>query len=1416
MKKNLSTGIVGFLIVAAVFCIGVKALISNLAPFFGMVDTRIKEGQTVVMNGKVDPAALEKLFVEGGYMADPVDAAFVAKWYAERINGGEQLPNLGALNSQDRFGIPAEEIEKAGGSELKARLQTSYEALGQDEEWSGIDVKTLSSSFGKENSETVPFRVHVSDGSKENKGKDVAGVAVRLTEHWQNDSVLVDNLPEHYSRTVGFAVTDNDGNATFHVPAGKSYSAVPIARGFQFGREKGTTDGPLADGFKTVNFTRKPHTITPLKSSAYLHMKNDNALVARSPADYLGALRTGCIVFILSWLVTFLYTAILDRRQGRSTDFMLLLVLMTLTGMGILTLYGQMRPLTDIFSASKMIWYCVGGCALLMLLSSFNYLKLFQRYSSRFGNIRSVGAGALRAAAPGYPFLIASVLLMVLLVLIGQAPEGSDAKVNIALPGFQFQPSEVIKYLMVVFMAFFFFVEGDVIRTYGEQLTMLSRRRQWVITGIVLVAIAFICLLFLGMLKDMGPGIVILATFIMLYSLVRRDFPQLMLGVFSYILLVGAAYMISSQPVVRLTAVGLWFVLWISYGLFRKKKVIYESALFFNALVSMFLVGGYLIRPFLPHMADRLFNRTNMAWSGIFDNAIPQGDQIAQGLWGTASGGFSGMGLGGGAPYFIPAGHTDLILSSLGEQMGWLGILLVAICFYILISRTASAAMYSGHKFTMYLCLGLGLITGVQFLFISLGSVGVLPLSGVPVPFMSYSGTSIVAALAAYGIVISISRHRGSREALKAFVVSNSRAKDDRNVREARSLYRNVLAGMVLFVVSIAVVTAVNGYYQLIAADSTKIRPAITSTAQGLRVMDYNPRIKQILDMLGRGNIYDRNGLLLATSERADIKDYERVRDSLGIALPELAQIKAQYLKRYYPFGSNLVFIVGDLNRPDAYTSFKGAAPMGFLAENRLSDSLRGLDSKAERIELHGSDYKYNRFLPPVSDAGFKFSKHDYSFLLPALKQSAYNNDWVKNFNNNRKSRDIQLAVDAVLQTRMQEALASYLPTTYPNKKQLRASVVVLDALNGDMLTSANYPLPDADSIIMLRELGYDRLELPSEGRPGVPLTERDLGTSLQTAPGSTAKVMTAMAGLRKLGPAAYDTGYEIKPQMTVEGPGNEPNTSWPGSNRNGGRITYMENAIRYSSNCYFIMLLNDKDLYKPLGEIYGMVGASVGHSSLHPTANSYFFDMSEYDAASKNRLTDYMNTFAKGGLADYRRYMNNYKGDGTDKKMSSIQNWTGLAWGQSGLLASPLNMARVASIAANGGKLTPTRYLLGEPVAKPVEVLDVRSAELIKSAMMSESDKHIGNKRLSPALKGNIGGKTGTPERFSKLLGKKSNDAWYMCFIKNPSTGKTFAVALRMERTGVQGESRRTSTEAVRLLNEVVIPVLQKSGYVD
>ncbi|MDE5634781.1 MAG: FtsW/RodA/SpoVE family cell cycle protein, partial [Muribaculaceae bacterium] len=332
----------------------------------------------------------------------------------------------------------------------------------------------------------------------------------------------------------------------------------------------------------------------------------------------------------------------MDRKLGKTTDSLLLLSLMILSGMGLLTLYGQMMPLSDIFNAHKMIDVLsfshnnfsggiVIGCAMLLLLSCVNYLKLFQQYRSRWTKYMGFGKNTLVSVAPGLPFVIVAILLMLMLRLFGTAPEGSDARVNL----FGFQPSEIVKYLIVVFMAFFFYAKGDVIKTFGTRLTTLARRRYVFIISVVLIVIAVVCMLFLAMLKDMGPGIVILATFILLYSMARRDMFQLFSGIISYIVLVGCVYMVTDTVTIRLMAVVAWFVIWIAYGWFGKKtKTVYESAIFFNVLVSLFLVGGYVFRPFLPHMADRLFNRTNMAWSGIFDNASPQGDQIAQGLWG--------------------------------------------------------------------------------------------------------------------------------------------------------------------------------------------------------------------------------------------------------------------------------------------------------------------------------------------------------------------------------------------------------------------------------------------------------------------------------------------------------------------------------------------------------------------------------------------------------------------------------------------------------------------------------------------------------------------------------------------------------------------------------------------------------------
>ena len=1419
---NRKNTIYAFCLISTVFILGGVSLIYNLSPLFDKIDEQIANGETTIMNGKIDASKLEALLLNGDYISDVQDARFISQWYKRKIETGKSLENLGAINS-NRFKIPADSILSYGGEGLKARLSTEILQLGQDEEWHRIDKSNLSSTFGAASDSTAQIQIYVSEIEEKkilgiipyDRTIDVDGVIVRLTRHWTNKNMPSENLPvSHESKTIGYAVTNKKGIATFHAPKGHSYSVIPIAEGFQYGPEKGTVDGTLTKDLKLLKFTQREHKLCPFRGSTYQQLKNDKALISRSPDDFKNAVTSGIAVFLIGWLLVLVIIHIIDRRQNRTTDSLLLLALMILSGMGLLTLYGQMLPLTDIFNAYKMAGFIVLGCVLMILLSCINYLKLFQWYRSKWTKSMGFGKSTVVSVAAGYPFLVLAIIMMVMLRFLGKAPEGSDARVNL---GF-FQPSEIVKYLILLFMVFFFIAKGDVIKTFGEKLTRLALRRQWAIIGIAVLAIALICLLFLGMLKDMGPGIVVLTTFILLYSVVRRDFSQLLLGIISYIIIVGCTCMGTDTFAVRFMAIVIWFIAWIGFS-WWKFKTIYESAIFFNILISLFLVGGHLVRPFWPHMADRLFNRTNMTWSGIFDNAVPQGDQIAQGLWGTASGGLTGMGIGGGSPHFIPAGHTDLILNSLGEQMGWLGIIIVAVCFFILISRTAMAAQYSGHKFTFYLCLGLGLLTGVQFLFIALGCVGVIPLSGVPVPFLSYSGTSIVMVLAAYGIVLSISRHRGSPEALKSFVVNERRERDDFENMEAKSLNRNLFAGMVLFFVGVVCVTAINGYYQLIVSGKTQIRPAITSTNKGLRVLDYNPRITQIINMLDRGNIYDRNDLLLATSDKSGIASFDEIQDNLDIGLATLDELKGKRLKRYYPFGNNMVFMVGDLNRSDIYTNYS-KVPIGYFAELQHADMLRGYDTNPNTIELTGSNYKFNRFLEPVSGINLKYKLHDYSALLPALSASIYQNPWIEKFNKSRNKRDIHLTIDAALQTKLQHNMAEYVKKM-PNLSRLanlRASVVVLDAGSGELLTSANYPLPVTDSIINLRQLNLDtKGGAPSEWRKGSPITERDLGLTYQTAPGSTAKVLTALAGLIKKKEEMKHIGFRIKPFMNIEKPNAEPNINTKIQNRNGGEVTYLENAIKHSSNCYFIMLLNELNLYRELGQLYWDCGLTFGKSNIPNKkgkfANiSYFFDEKEKTEPQEKQFFNHVKFFQRQGLSDYKSYMEtkgqkpeNTPWEQNSDRMNSIQTYTGIAWGQSELEASPLNMARVAGLVGNNGRLAPLRFLMNEPKQADRIILSPKLNGILASAMTLEASKWS----YTQTFDGAFGGKTGTPMR---TLGGKQimNDGWYICFIKNASNNRILSIAVRLERL----PHGMVSTEAVKFLTATVLPSLQECGY--
>ena len=230
---------------------------------------------------------------------------------------------------------------------------------------------------------------------------------------------------------------------------------------------------------------------------------------------------------------------------------------------------------------------------------------------------------------------------------------------------------------------------------------------------------------------------------------------------------------------------------------------------------------------------------------------------MAQGIWGLASGGWFGQGLGHGNANCIPAYHTDMVFQSVGETLGFVALALIIICYFLLIFKSLKLAIRVAHPFLFFTISGIALVTSVQFMVIVLGSLGVIPLTGVSVPFLSYGRASLIANLAVFGIVLSMSHYvptQRQREAVKA--------------------YGNVLAtGIASFILVSAGITGLLFYYQILRQDTYLVKPAAVVDATGKRTFAYNPRISLLIKKMNIGDIYDRNGLLLATSSPERLRE---------------------------------------------------------------------------------------------------------------------------------------------------------------------------------------------------------------------------------------------------------------------------------------------------------------------------------------------------------------------------------------------------------------------------------------------------------------------------------------------------------------------------------------------------------------
>jgi cell division protein FtsW (lipid II flippase) len=295
-----------------------------------------------------------------------------------------------------------------------------------------------------------------------------------------------------------------------------------------------------------------------------------------------------------------------------------------------------------------------------------------------------------------YTWATLGILLLLLTLALGRDLNGSGARLWLVLGPINIQPTELVKILLVVFLA-----------AYLEDYRELLGQSGLKVGPLVLPPIQYL-----------GP-ILLMSGLALVVFVVQHDLGPALL--FSSVLL-AMLYMASG----RLSYIGL-------------------------GLVTVVLAGV---------IADRLSPLVHVRvenWINPWSRAQTEGYQMVQGLYALASGGVFGTGLGQGAPLNIPAVHTDFVIAAVGEELGLVGSLGVINLFVLLTVRGFRVALRASSGFNALLAAGLTTVLAMQALIILAGALKLIPLTGITLPFVSYGGSSVLVNFLLIGLLLQIS-----------------------------------------------------------------------------------------------------------------------------------------------------------------------------------------------------------------------------------------------------------------------------------------------------------------------------------------------------------------------------------------------------------------------------------------------------------------------------------------------------------------------------------------------------------------------------------------------------------------------------------------------------------------------------------
>lgn len=830
--------------------------------------------------------------------------------------------------------------------------------------------------------------------------------------------------------------------------------------------------------------------------------------------------------------------------------------------------------------------------------------------------------------------LALSFLLSVLLIIWGTAPEGSGARVNLSVGPVSFQPVELITRLIVLFMAGYFARHWEFLRELREERGgILGRlnlpRLAYFVPPVVGMGLAFV---FFRAQQDLGPALVMFFTFVALYAVARRRVGMVLLSV---ALLVGAfalSYQLNSPRTIQ-PRVQMWLSPWDAPGTFR--------------------------------------------------------DQIARSLWALSTGATTGTGLGLGdaGEGALPAFHTDLVLAALGEELGFAGVLSVFVLLGLLLWRGFRIALEAPGDYSFFLALGLTVSVAVQCVLIMGGTLGVLPLSGVVLPFLSFGRSALIANFSAFGVLAAISaRARGpAQETEQTF---------GRPVR----LVAAAAAALALVILGKA------AYVQVVRADDFVARAHYYTTgrdAEGRpeRRALVNSRLLEAAELIPRGSIYDRSGVPLETNRREELERWRAVYSELGVALD---QLQPDSRGRYRPFGGPASNLFINLDEYDPYR--------------------RGYEKLSDLVPL----LRY-RFRPEADE---------YRRVT-------------------ERGRDLRLSIDVRLQLDVARLLAAKLG---PERRS--GAAVVTDARTGELLASVSYPWPGAEMIdLITRERRRSSGDVPRYAEERLKTDDR--ASQSGYAPGSTFKIVTAIAALRK-DPALDARTYECRP---LEGTfvGNRVRgrniRDFEGDRAHGPRTT-LEQAVYKSCNAYFAQLGTD----------------AVGAADLAETARLLRV---EHLAV------------ARGGKTVVERL---------DETLADA------SFGQGEITVSPRTMARVAATIANGGEVPPDLFLIGGPEAPAAQRVTLLAPTLAArlALYMHEvvaNPEGTAYRYVTPPFRDVIAGKTGTAQTGHRLGNKDVTHAWFMGFAPYAAPDRrrvALSIVLEYREDGVGGRDAAPLAEKI------------------